>query len=428
MGKNRPPALGLVCDNNNQSRDKGNNTTELELNVEEPSSNSSGDSKRKKNKPASLNIVNFKGLSNSSDTETTPTSGGGNLVDDISEDIKLLSNMRQLNDDVFHDAEGSDREDVQQYQRRAGINQEYEFQHGDFKFLHEIGRGSSGVVEKVIYKTSKQVMARKVIRLEVKHTIRKQICKELRFLHECSSPFIVKFYGSYIIDKNVCICMEYMDGGSLDMLYQRSGPLQEDVLSMITLGIVNALYDLRENHNILHRDVKPSNVLLNTKGQVKMCDFGVSGELINSQVDSFVGTKSYMSPERLKGAPYAMKSDIWSLGMSLVEVGIGRFPIPPSNKDDSTKTVINFQPVGMAFLELLQYIVNEDPPQLPHDRFGQDACDFVSMCLYKDVNQRASLQNLVDHSWMDKARKCQSVNSIDLAYWVKQAIEQTAAP
>ncbi len=109
-------------------------------------------------------------------------------------------------------------------------------------------------------------MARKVIRLEVKYAVRKQICKELRFLHECTSPHIVQFYSSYIIDKNVCICMEYMDGGSLDMLYTKSGAIGEEILSLITLGIVNALYDLRENHNILHRDVKPSNVLLNTKG------------------------------------------------------------------------------------------------------------------------------------------------------------------
>ncbi len=86
---------------------------------------------------------------------------------------------------------------------------------------------------------------------------------------------------------------------------------------------------LREQHHIIHRDVKPSNILVNSAGEIKICDFGVSGQLIDSMANSFVGTRSYMSPERLQGSEYSVASDVWSLGLSLLEVSFGIFPIPP---------------------------------------------------------------------------------------------------
>ena len=78
-----------------------------------------------------------------------------------------------------------------------------------------------------------------------------------------------------------------------------------------------------------YRDVKPSNILVNSAGEIKICDFGVSGQLIDSMANSFVGTRSYMSPERLQGSQYSVASDLWSLGLSLLEMALGCYPIPP---------------------------------------------------------------------------------------------------
>merc|ERR1712061_112739 len=84
----------------------------------------------------------------------------------------------------------------------------------------------------------------------------------------------------------------------------------------------------------MHRDIKPSNILVNSKGQVKLWDFGVSAYLIDSIARSFVGTRSYMGPERLTGEPeYTIKSDIWSLGITLIELAIGIYPIPKLSHD-----------------------------------------------------------------------------------------------
>ena len=145
-----------------------------------------------------------------------------------------------------------------------------------------------------------------------------------------------------------------------------------------SLQVLRGLSYLRENHQIIHRDVKPSNILVNSQGEIKICDFGVSGQLIDSMANSFVGTRSYMSPERLQvrnlisvaqcyirhvqyvehemgsvlgdndhvraswtnekrtevsvlrqGSQYSVASDLWSLGLSLLEISLGMFPIPP---------------------------------------------------------------------------------------------------
>ncbi len=123
--------------------------------------------------------------------------------------------------------------------------------------------------------------------------------------------------------------MEYMDGGSLDLVLKKTGKIPEKYSRKITYAVLRGLCYLREKHQIIHRDVKPSNILVNSQGEIKICDFGVSGQLIDSMANSFVGTRSYMSPERLQGSQYSVASDLWSLGLSLCEISLGMYPIPP---------------------------------------------------------------------------------------------------
>ncbi|KPM06921.1 dual specificity mitogen-activated protein kinase kinase 1-like protein [Sarcoptes scabiei] len=202
----------------------------------------------------------------------------------------------------------------------------------DFTEMGELGAGNGGVVTKVLHRPTKTVMARKMIRLEIKPVIRNQILRELKILHNCNSPHIVGFYGAFYSEGEINICMEYMDGGSFDLVLKKAGRIDEHILGKVTIAVIKGLNYLREKHQIIHRDVKPSNILINSRGEIKICDFGVSGQLIDSMANSFVGTRSYMSPERLQGNHYSVQSDIWSLGLSLVEMSIGRYPIPPPNE------------------------------------------------------------------------------------------------
>ena len=131
-------------------------------------------------------------------------------------------------------------------------------------------------------------------------------------MHDCHSPYIISFFGAFLSDPNICICMEYMDKGSLDGIYKRIGAIDIDVVGKVALAVLEGLTYLYDVHRIIHRgmgltsfcafvltvdpsDIKPSNILCNSQGQIKICDFGVSGELINSIADTFVGTSTYMS-------------------------------------------------------------------------------------------------------------------------------------
>lgn len=275
----------------------------------------------------------------------------------------------------------------------------------DLEKLGELGSGNGGVVMKVRHKPTSLIMARKLIHLEVKPAIKKQIIRELKVLHECNFSHIVGFYGAFYSDGEISICMEYMDGGSLDLILKRAGRIPEQILGKITSAVLKGLSYLRDKHKIIHRDVKPSNILVNSSGEIKICDFGVSGQLIDSMANSFVGTRSYMSPERLQGTHYSVQSDIWSLGLSLVEMAIGMYPIPPPDIRTLDAILINdgqsaanqtiIEPRSMAIFELLDYIVNEPPPKLEHPTFTANFKDFVDKCLKKNPEERADLKSLM---------------------------------
>ncbi|BES94673.1 protein kinase kinase [Nesidiocoris tenuis] len=301
----------------------------------------------------------------------------------------------------------------------------------DFEKLGELGAGNGGVVMKVRHKSSGLIMARKLIHLEVKPAIKKQIIRELKVLHECNFAHIVGFYGAFYSDGEISICMEYMDGGSLDLILKKASRIPESILGTITSAVLKGLNYLRDKHAIMHRDVKPSNILVNSGGEIKICDFGVSGQLIDSMANSFVGTRSYMSPERLQGTHYSVQSDIWSLGLSLVEMAIGMYPIPPPDsktlaaifgpregEEDTTQVSPNHGngtgPRPMAIFELLDYIVNEPPPKLPPAIFSEEFTDFVDRCLKKNPAERADLKTLMNHEWIRKADN----DKVDIAGWV----------
>ena len=188
------------------------------------------------------------------------------------------------------------------------------------------------------------IMGMKEIRLELDDAKFAAIIMELDVLHRCVSPYIVDFYGAFFQEGAVYICMEFMDGGSVDKLYGDGVP--ELVLRKITLATTLGLKSLKDEHNIIHRDVKPTNILVNTKGQVKICDFGVSGNLVASIARTNIGCQSYMAPERISGGgvaqaganpgggTYSVQSDIWSLGLSIIECGMGQYPYPPETYDN----------------------------------------------------------------------------------------------
>jgi len=286
---------------------------------------------------------------------------------------------------------------------------------GDFKddlfdLIREIGRGNGGSVELVVHKKAQIQMARKIIVLEVNDDIRRQIIRELKVLEECNFNKIVGFYGSYQSRQStqISICMEYLDGGSLDKMIQRYGRLPEEICGVISASVLDGLDYLKKHHNIIHRDVKPSNVLVNTKGDIKLCDFGVSGQLINSIAKSFVGTRSYMAPERLQGNQHGIASDIWSLGLTIVELALGKYAIPAPTEAEINELMSleegtpprKSEEIRHTIFELLMVIVDQEPPKLPNTHFSQGMVDFIDMCLQRQPENRATLETLLNQDFV----------------------------
>ncbi|KAF1799737.1 kinase-like domain-containing protein [Mucor lusitanicus] len=269
----------------------------------------------------------------------------------------------------------------------------------DLILQEELGKGQYGTVQKVKHRVTNVTMAMKEIRLELDETKLHQILMELDILHKSSGEYIVEFYGAFFIESCVYYCMEYMDAGSLDKLYGEGVP--EDVLAKITISMVKGLKFLKDELSIIHRDVKPTNVLANLKGQVKLCDFGVSGQLEKSLAKTNIGCQSYMAPERIRAAnTYSVSSDVWSLGISLVEIAIGRYPYKYDN-----------------MFAQLKAIIDDEPPSLPADTFSEEARDFVNSCLQKDPMKRPTYADLLEHPFV---KKYEDVD-VDMAKWATEA-------
>ena len=190
------------------------------------------------------------------------------------------------------------------------------------------------------------------------------------------------------------------------------------MLGKIAEAVLGGLKYLYLAHRIMHRDIKPSNILVNSRGQIKLCDFGVSSELVNSVADTFVGTGTYMAPERIQGSPYTVKSDVWSVGLSLMELAIGKFPFSIEGETDDPEDAAGPQ----GILDLLQQIVLEPAPRLPKsEAFPQILEDIIAKCLMKNPEERPTPQELYDTDPFLQAAKR---TPVDLEQWAVGMMER----
>ncbi|CAI9759035.1 unnamed protein product [Fraxinus pennsylvanica] len=264
----------------------------------------------------------------------------------------------------------------------------------DLETIKVIGKGSGGVVQLVRHKWVGTLFALKVIQMNIQEEVRKQIVQELKINKASQCPHVVVCYHSFYHNGAISFVLEYMDRGSLVDVIRQVKTILEPYLAVVCKQVLQGLVYLHHEKHVNHRDIKPSNLLVNHEGEVKITDFGVSAMMANSmgQRDTFVGTYNYMAPERISGSTYDNKSDIWSLGMVILECAIGHFPYTKSEDPQS----------GPSFYELLQAIVGSLPPSAPPDQFSPEFCSFVSACIQKDPKDRSSALDLLNHPFIKK--------------------------
>ncbi len=208
-------------------------------------------------------------------------------------------------------------------------------------------------------------------------------------------PHIVQLYDCFYEEGRVYLVLELMDWGSLETLLKLQSQnmpavcMHEGVLAVILRSVLSALSFLHDQQKIIHRDLKPGNIVINSKGVVKLSDFGVSRALDKEAKGiSWVGTASYMSPERLEGKEYSHKADIWSLGIIALECGMGHHPYMRS---DGLETV---------FFELMQKVLIDPAPIPTGAQFSPQYIEFIQVCLAKQDQQRSSASQLLHHPFL----------------------------
>lgn len=283
----------------------------------------------------------------------------------------------------------------------------------DLELTEVLGSGSSGIVHKAIHKPTKQVLALKDINV-FEEAKRKQIFKELEALYASTCEHLVSFYGAFFSEGSISIALEYMDGGSIDDIYRYTGRIPEPILSKITFQVLKGLQYLHKERHVVHRDIKPPNLLMNSSGQFKITDFGVSAELDDSKAScgTFVGTVTYMSPERLGGEKYSYESDIWSLGLTVIECATADAPF---KKPDGSRMT--------SFWELLSQIKLKPPPALSESEFSLELCSFVHECLNKSRAERPSSTDLLSHPFI---LKHQDFPEEEYQRWVKFVVAEVS--
>lgn len=272
--------------------------------------------------------------------------------------------------------------------------------------LGSLGEGAGGAVTRCMLKGGKTVFALKIITTNPDPNVKKQILRELGFNKTCASEHICRYYGAFVEPSTatISIAMEFCEGGSLDSIYREvkklGGRTGEKVLGKVAEGVLNGLTYLHSK-KIIHRDIKPSNILLCRDGKVKLCDFGVSGEFgTKGDANTFIGTSYYMAPERITGQSYTITSDVWSTGVTLLEVAQHRFPFPA----DGTE----MQPRA-GLIDLLTYIVRQPIPKLKDEpeagiKWSENFKYFIECCLEKEAPHRASPWRMLEHPWMVEMR------------------------
>ncbi|KAI9250764.1 kinase-like domain-containing protein [Sporodiniella umbellata] len=264
-----------------------------------------------------------------------------------------------------------------------------------YKIGNVIGKGHFGTVYRALDLMSGRTVAIKQINLRSsKKQDIEDMMQEARLLSTLTHSNIVKYEGFIKTEEHMNIVLEYVENGSLlNTLKSFGNALPEHLVAGYCQRILRGLIYLHQQH-VVHCDLKAANILTTKSGDVKLSDFGVSLNLKLKKDDNTVsGTPFWMSPEviELKGA--SIKSDIWSLGCTLIELCTGK---PPYS--DCIAMTAMFK------------IVEEPCPPIPKS-MSSELRNFLKLCFRKDPLERPSAQELLRHPWIKKHEKALDISS-----------------
>jgi len=253
----------------------------------------------------------------------------------------------------------------------------------------ELGRGAYGTVYLAVHKESNFELAIKCV--PVTEAGKEVLAKEIDVLKKCKFPHVLSYFGICTRAKEIWILMDYCAIGSIkDLITLTLEPLEESQIVEVSIGVLKGLAYLH-SQKIIHLDVKAANIMLTQEGTVKLGDFGVSAQLrmecSSMRATDLVGSPLYMAPEVIKLEKYNVKADIWSLGITLIELAEGR----PPNTD-----ITNIH-------ELLKLPLRPPAKLKRPSAFTPEFNDIIARCLVKEVPERCTAVDLLMHPFIQKS-------------------------
>lgn len=256
-----------------------------------------------------------------------------------------------------------------------------------FELLDQLGEGSYGEVFKALHKETGNIVAVKII--PVSSDI-ESLKKEISILMQCKSPYIVQYFGSYMKDNDLWLILEFCNPGSVaDIIKITKRTLNETEIASICQAVLRGLEYLHDTNKI-HRDIKAGNILLDHQGNAKLTDFGVSAQLINTyqKKNTLTGTPYWMSPEVISNSEYNKKTDIWSLGITAIEMAEGD---PPYSHIASMRVM---------------FVIKKKPAEGPTkpELWSTEFNNFIRKCLTVDPKRRPTAKELLLDPFISKSK------------------------
>ncbi|KAH6758644.1 Protein kinase superfamily protein [Perilla frutescens var. frutescens] len=266
-----------------------------------------------------------------------------------------------------------------------------------YTLFEEVGTGVSASVNRALCNSLNEVVAIKILDFERTNCDLNNVSREAQTMVLVDHPNVLKSHCSFVSDHNLWVVMPYMAGGSCLHILKASQPdgFEEVVIATILREVLKGL-DYLHQHGHIHRDVKAGNILIDSRGGIKLGDFGVSAYLFDAgdrqrMRNTFVGTPCWMAPEvmeQLHG--YDFKADIWSFGITALELAHGHAPFS------------KYPPMKVLLMTL-----QNAPPCLDYERdkkFSKSFKQMIASCLVKDPSKRPSAKKLLKHSFFKQAR------------------------